>query len=51
MRSIYLNNTNNYSNKNEIKKELAKLNELVINYSVNNIIKNIKSHELYLENK
>ena len=50
MRSIYLNNsTNNYSNKNEIKKELAKLNELVINYSVNNIIKNIKSHELYLE--
>ena len=50
MRSIYLNNcTNNFSNKNEIKKELIKLNELVINYSVNNIIKNIKSHELYLE--
>ena len=50
MRSIYLNNsTNNYSNKNEIKKELVKLNELVINYSVNKIIKNIKSHELYLE--
>tara|TARA_B110000114_G_C14969078_1_gene347611 strand:- start:444 stop:869 length:426 start_codon:yes stop_codon:yes gene_type:complete len=50
MRSIYLNNcTNNFSNKNEIKKELTKLNELVINYSVNNIIKNIKSHELYLD--
>jgi hypothetical protein len=50
MRSIYLNNcTNNFSNKNEIKKELIKLNELVINYSVNNIIKNIKSYELYLE--
>ena len=50
MRSIYLNNcTNNFSNKNEIKKELNKLNELVINYSVNNIIKNIKSYELYLD--
>jgi hypothetical protein len=50
MRSIYLNNcTNNVSNKNEIKKELIKLNDLVINYSVNNIIKNIKSHELYLD--
>tara|TARA_B000000475_G_scaffold268378_1_gene260737 strand:- start:710 stop:1135 length:426 start_codon:yes stop_codon:yes gene_type:complete len=50
MRSIYLNNcTNNVSDKNEIKKELIKLNDLVINYSVNNIIKNIKSHELYLD--
>ena len=50
MRSIYLNNcTNNFSNKNDIKKELKKLNELVINYSVNNIIKNIKSYELYLD--
>lgn len=50
MRSIYLNNcTNNFSNKNEIKKELKKLNDLVINYSVNNIIKNIKSYELYLD--
>ena len=50
MRSIYLNNcTNNFSNKKDIKKELKKLNELVINYSVNNIIKNIKSYELYLD--
>ena len=50
MRSIYLNNcTNNFSNKNEIKKELKKLNDLVINYSTNNIIKNIKSYELYLD--
>lgn len=50
MRSIYLNNcTNNFSNKNEIKKELNKLNNLVINYSTNNIIKNIKSYELYLD--
>ena len=50
MRSIYLNNcTNNVSDKNEIKKELIKLNDLVINYSVNNIIKNIKSYELYLD--
>lgn len=50
MRSIYLNNcTNNFSNKNEIKKELKRLNELAINYCVNNIIKNIKSYELYLD--
>ena len=50
MRSVYLNNcTNNFSNKNEIKKELKRLNELAINYCVNNIIKNIKSYELYLD--
>jgi len=50
MRSIYLDNcTNNFSNKTEIKKELIKLNNLVINYSINNIIKNIKSYELYLD--
>lgn len=50
MRSIYLDNcTNNFSNKNEIKKEIIKLNNLVINYSINNIIKNIKSYELYLD--
>lgn len=50
MRSIYLNNaTNNYSNKTEIKKELEKLNNLVINYCIKTIINNIKSHELYLK--
>ena len=43
MRSIFLNNcTNNYSNKEDVKKELKKLNDLVINYCVDNIIKNIK---------
>jgi hypothetical protein len=50
MRSVYLNNaTNNYKNKEEIKKELQKMNNLVLNYCVENIVKNIKSHELYLE--
>tara|TARA_Y100000589_G_C27179215_1_gene640047 strand:+ start:523 stop:948 length:426 start_codon:yes stop_codon:yes gene_type:complete len=50
MRSVYLNNcTNNFSNKNEIKKELKRLNDLATNYCVNNIIKNIKSYELYLD--
>lgn len=50
MRSIYLNNaTNNYKNKNEIKNELIKLNNLVIGYCIKNIVNNIKSHELYLK--
>ena len=50
MRSIYLNNaTNNYSNKTEVKQELEKLNNLVINYCIKTIINNIKSHELYLK--
>ena len=50
MRSIYLNNaTNNYSNKTEIKQELKKLNNLVINYCIKTIINNINSHELYLK--
>ena len=50
MRSIFLNNcTNNYSNKEDVKKELKKLNDLVINYCVDNIIKNIRGHELYLK--
>ena len=50
MRSIYLNNaTNNYSNKNELKNEMERLNKLVINYCIKNIINNIKSHELYLK--
>ena len=50
MRSIYLNNcTNNYKNMNDIKKEIIKLNDLVVNYSVDNIFKNIKSQELYLK--
>ena len=50
MRSIYLNNcTNNYKNMNDVKKEIIKLNDLVVNYSVDNIFKNIKSHELYLK--
>lgn len=50
MRSIFLDNcTNNYSNKEDVKKELTKLNNLVINYCVDNIMKNIKGHELYLK--
>lgn len=50
MRSIYLNNcTNNYKNMNDVKKEIIKLNDLVINYSVDNIFKNIRSQELYLK--
>lgn len=50
MRSIYLNNaTNNYSNKQDIKNELNKLNNLVISYCIKNIVNNIKSHELYLK--
>jgi len=50
MRSIYLNNcTNNYKNMNDVKKEIIKLNDLVVNYSVDNIFKNIKSQELYLK--
>jgi hypothetical protein len=50
MRSIFLDNcTNNYSNKEDVKKELSKLNNLVINYCVDNIMKNIKGHELYLK--
>jgi len=50
MRSIFLNNcTNNFSNKNEVKNELNRLNNIVIEYSTNNIIKNIKSYELYLD--
>ena len=50
MRSVYLNNaTNNYSNKQDIRNELNKLNNLVISYCVKNIVNNIKSHELYLK--
>lgn len=50
MRSIYLNNcTNNYKNMNDVKKEIIKLNDLVVNYSVDNIFKNIRSQELYLK--
>ena len=50
MRSVYLNNaTNNYSNKQDIRNELNKLNNLVITYCVKNIVNNIKSHELYLK--
>ena len=50
MRSIFLYNcTNIFSNKEEVRNELNKLNNLVINYCVINIIKNIKSHELYLD--
>ena len=50
MRSIYLNNaTNNYFTENDLKNELKKLNSIVINYCVDNIIKNINSHLLYLK--
>lgn len=50
MRSVYLNNaTNNYLNKQDIKNELNKLNNLVISYCVKNIVNNIRSHELYLK--
>tara|TARA_A100001015_G_C14889939_1_gene671988 strand:- start:412 stop:837 length:426 start_codon:yes stop_codon:yes gene_type:complete len=50
MRSVYLNNaTNNYLNKQDIRNELNKLNDLVISYCIKNIVNNIKSHELYLK--
>ena len=48
MRSIYMDHsTNNYKNKNDIKKEIQRLNVLIINYCVNNIINNIKEHIEY----
>ena len=50
MRSIYMDNsTNNYKNKNDLKNEIKKLNLLIINYCVNNIINNIKEHITYIK--
>ena len=50
MRAIYMDHsTNNYKNKNDIKKEIQRLNILIINHCVNNIINNIKEHVEYIK--
>tara|TARA_B100001564_G_C20668855_1_gene685110 strand:- start:45 stop:500 length:456 start_codon:yes stop_codon:yes gene_type:complete len=50
MRSIYMDNsTNYYKTKDDLKKEITRLNKLIIDYCVNNIVNNMKEYELYLE--
>ena len=50
MRSIYMDNsTNNYKTKNDLKKEIQRLNTLIIDYCTNNIINNIKEYTSYLD--
>tara|TARA_Y100000389_G_C17371280_1_gene469188 strand:+ start:620 stop:1075 length:456 start_codon:yes stop_codon:yes gene_type:complete len=50
MKSIYMDNsTNNYKTKNDLKKEIQRLNTLIINYCTTNIINNIKEYTTYLD--
>ena len=50
MRCIYMDNsTNYYKTKQDLKNEINRLNKLIIDYCVNNIVNNIKEYELYLE--
>lgn len=48
MRSIFLQYSKNTDN--NIKKQLKNLNTLVLNYSINNIMSNIKMHLTYKKN-
>ena len=43
------NSTNYYKTKDDLKKEITRLNKLIIDYCVNNIVNNMKEYELYLE--
>ena len=50
MRCIYMDNsTNYYKTKEDLKNEIKRLNKLIIDYCVKNIVNNIKEYELYLE--
>ena len=49
MRSIYMeNSTNYYKTHKDLKNEVNRLNKLIIDYCVNNIINNIKEYVSYL---
>ena len=50
MRCIYMDNsTNYYKTKEDLKNEIKRLNKLIIDYCVKNIVNNMKEYELYLE--
>jgi len=49
MRSIYMDNsTNYYKTQQDLKNEINRLNKLIIDYCINNIINNIKEYVSYL---
>jgi hypothetical protein len=49
MRSIYMeNSTNYYKTHKDLKNEVNRLNKLIIDYCINNIINNIKEYVSYL---